>query len=117
MLELVLVIAAVVSVGVIGLTTAVITPQLMTMVGLWILLSGLLLGIPTGVWYHVVLYRALVHTMSPPRRWWTSPVQYHARLSAQDVARIKPWFTLGGVGFVLSVAGGLAAMAGLLLSR
>jgi len=29
---------------------------------------------------------------------------------------VRPWFRLGGIGFALSLAGGLAAMAGLLLA-
>jgi len=31
--------------------------------------------------------------------------------------RIRPWYRLGGIGFVLSVVGGLAAIAGLLMAR
>jgi hypothetical protein len=33
----------------------------------------------------------------------------------QELARLKPWFTVGGIGFILSMVGGLAAMAGLLV--
>jgi hypothetical protein len=116
MVEVLLVLCAVVAIGLIGVTTTIITPQMMTEVGLWLLLCGLVTGIPTGLWYHVLLYRALTPKIQLPPSWWTSPVQFHSHLTPEDIARIKPWFTIGGVGFLLSLAGGLAAMVGLLLS-
>ncbi len=58
MLEIALVLATIVTVGLLGFLTTIITPRLMT---------------------------------------------------------LKPWFTIGGIGFVLSIVGGLAAIAGLLV--
>jgi hypothetical protein len=116
MVESLLVICAVLAVGLIGVTTTIIRPPMMTEVGLWRLLCGLATGIPAGVWYHVLLYRALSRKIRLAAAWWRSPVQYHSELAAEDLARVKPWFTIGGIGFLLSLAGGMAAMAGLLLS-
>jgi hypothetical protein len=117
MLELLLVVSALVMVGLVGLMTTLLTPQVMIETGLWTLLLGLITGLPAGFWYHVLLYRTLADRVPLPRNWWTAPVRYHPHLLQAEAARIKPWFALGGIGFLLSLAGGLAAMAGLLLAR
>jgi len=115
MIEITLVLSAVVAVGIVGVMASIVTPHLMTELGLWTLLIGLVTGVPTGFWYHVVLYRVLARKMTVPPRWWLAPVDLHRHLASEEFARIRPWFALGGLGFVLSVAGGIAAMAGLLL--
>ncbi|MFM8551783.1 MAG: hypothetical protein ACKOCD_05615 [Nitrospiraceae bacterium] len=115
--EIALVFLALLTVGLLGLAATLLTPHLMTAVGLWTLLLGLVSGIPTGFWYHVVLYRFLSKKIVMPARWWWSPVDLHPHLTQEELAGIKPWFFLGGIGFLLSLAGGLAAMAGLLLDH
>ena len=45
MLELLLVFGGIVGVGVIGLVSLVITPELMVQLGLWALAAGLLIGL------------------------------------------------------------------------
>ena len=117
MLELTLVLMAVVAVGVIGLAAVVFSPHLMAGIGLTTLLLGLVMGVPTGFWYHVILYR-LVSAKTPlPRKWWLSPSSLHRHLTDAEQRRIRPWYRVGGLGFVLSVSGGLAAIAGVLLGR
>jgi len=116
MIEILLVLSTVVAVGALGLMTTMLTPRLMTELGFWMLMVGLMTGVPAGLWYHVVLYRALAHRMTVPPRWWITPVALHPQLAQEDLARVRPWFRLGGIGFALSLAGGLAAMAGLLLA-
>ncbi|HKW86313.1 MAG TPA: hypothetical protein VJM82_04520 [Nitrospiraceae bacterium] len=116
MIETLLVLSAVLAVGVLGLMTTMLTPHLMTELGFWMLTVGLIIGVPAGLWYHVVLYRALAGRIMLPPKWWIEPVALHPQLAQEDMARIKPWFRLGGIGFALSLAGGLAAMAGLLLA-
>jgi hypothetical protein len=116
MLEIALVLATILVVGLLGLLTTILTPQLMTQLGLWTLIAGLIAGIPTGFWYHVMLYRLLARKAAVPAGWWWSPTDFHRQLAQEEVALIKPWFMLGGVGFMLCLAGGLAAMAGLLLA-
>jgi len=44
-----------------------------------------------------------------------SPSELHVHLTDAERRRIYQWYRSGGVGFVLSVVGGLAAIAGLLL--
>jgi hypothetical protein len=117
MIESLPVLAVVLTVGFLGIAASILTPPMITEMGLWLLIVGLLTGLPTGLWCHVLLYRALAPRQPLPPSWWRSPVQYHALLAPDQAARIKPWFPFGGIGYVLSLAGGLAAMAGLLLDR
>ena len=115
MLELLLVLASLVGFCAIALITVVVTPQIMIELGLWVLAGGLLIGIPTGLWYHVVLYKQLVPRTTLPPRWWRAPVELHSLLTPQEFRRVRPWFVAGAAGFVLCCIGGLAAIAGLVV--
>jgi hypothetical protein len=115
MLELLLVLASVVGFGALAFITVVITPQIMIELGLMVLAVGLLVGIPTGLWYHVALYRQLAPRMTLPARWWRAPVELHQQLTQQEFRHVRPWFLAGAVGFLLCCAGGVAAIAGLLV--
>lgn len=117
MIEILLVLSAMLAVGIVGIVAFIVTPQLMTELGVWTLLAGLVLGLPTGLWYHIVLYRLLARKSELPAKWWLSPVELHPRLATEEISRIRPWFMLGGFGFVLSLAGGMAAIAGMLLAN
>ena len=117
MLELLLVLASLVVIGLTGLLTVVATPPRMVELGLWALALGLLIGIPTGWWYHVVLYRALSARMALPRRWWQRPVELHPLLQPDEFRRVRPWFVAGALGFVLCFTGCVAAIAGMLVMR
>ena len=111
--EFLLVVVSIVGVAVIGFITKMITPEIMIEFGLWILAGGLLIGLPSGVWYHVTLYRALNRRMKLPAGWWRAPVTLHAKLTPSEFQPIRPWFVAGAAGFVLCCVGGLAAIAGL----
>jgi hypothetical protein len=117
MFEFLLAISIVAALGSIALVTAVITPRLMIELGLWVLASGLLIGIPTGLWYHVVLYRALAGKVALRPGWWRRPVELHPLLTPAESKRVRPWFLAGAVGFVLCCVGGVAAIIGLLVIR
>jgi hypothetical protein len=78
--------------------------------------AGLLLGVPTGFWYHVRLRACLRRRGSLPRRWWLRPVGLHGRLAPEERGLVLPWFYLGGAGFVLTVAGCLGVGAGVVLA-
>ena len=58
--EFLLVLVSMAGVAVIGFIAKAITPEIMIEFGLWILAGGLLIGIPSGVWYHVEIGRAHV---------------------------------------------------------
>lgn len=116
MLETVLVLGILVLLAAFAVIASAITPQTMMMLGFWGLATGLAVGLPMGCWYHLVLYRAVSRQMPMPRRWWLSPAELHVHLPQEELAAIRPWFLLGGIGFMISFVGGLAAMAGLLLA-
>jgi hypothetical protein len=117
MVELLLVLSALVMIGLVGLMTTILTPQVMLETGIWALLLGVIIGLPAGLWYHILLYRALAQRVPLPPNWWTAPTRYHFHLQHAEAARIKPWFAVGGLGFLLSLSGGLTAIAALLLGR
>ena len=117
MLELLLVLGSLVGLCVIALITVAITPQVMIGLGFWVLAIGLLVGIPTGLWYHVTLYRQLAPRTTLPARWWRAPVELHVQLTPGELRRVRPWFLAGAVGFLLCCAGGVAAIAGLLVIK
>ncbi len=113
MFEILLVIGGLFGLTIIGILTIVVTPEFMVEFGFSVLAVGLLIGLPTGCWYHVVLYRELTGGGPLPSRWWRSPVEWHGRLAPAAFRRVQPWFIGGAVGFVLCCVGGGAAIAGL----
>lgn len=117
MLEVTLVFGALAAVGLVVLLATLLSAPAMIMLAIGVLLLGLAVGVPTGFWYHVLLYRIVATKTAVPRRWWLSPSALHVHLTDADDRRIRLWYRLGGIGFVLSVAGGLAAIAGLLMAR
>jgi hypothetical protein len=113
MLELLFVGWMILLLVIMGLVTLLISPQLMVEFGLWVLAAGLLLGVPTGIGYHLRLYRSLSRRMALPIGWWRSPVDFHPLLTRQEFRPILPWFLAGAVGFGLCVVGGIVAITGL----
>src|SRR5574342_1015801 len=113
MLEATLALGAAAAVGLVVILATALTLPVMIMLALGVLLLGLLVAVPTGFWYHVLLYRIVSAKVSVPRRWWLSPAALHIHLTDLEQRRVWLWYRLGGIGFVLSVAGGLAAIAGL----
>jgi hypothetical protein len=116
-LEIALVLIGIATAGVTLLLSSVLTSALLTAVGLGVLLLGLALGLPTGFWYHVVLYRVVSAKAPVPRAWWLAPARLHRHLTVGEERRIAPWYRVGGAGFLLAVAGGLTAIASLLAHR
>ena len=117
MLEAMVALGAVAVLGLVAPLAAAPSAPVMIGLALGALLVGLVVGVPAGFWYHVLLYRIVSAKAPVPRKWWLSPADLHVHLSAAEQRRIKPWYRLGGLGFVLSVVGGLAAIAGLLVAR
>ncbi len=130
--EIFFLLAALVGIGLLGYLITIITPQLFSSIGLLMLAAGLAEGVPTGFWYHVVLRRILIERGNlpqqshppapgaprrPPSRWWIHPTRFHAQLTPEEYRRIRLWFVLGGIGYAIALAGGLAAIVGLLIQR
>ena len=117
MLEISFLFAALVGIGLLGYLVTIVTPHLFHNIGLILLVAGLVEGVPTGFWYHVVLRRILIERGPLPSRWWIHPTRHHDQLTPEEHRRIRVWFVLGGIGYALAVAGGLAAIVGLLVER
>jgi hypothetical protein len=91
MLEATLVLGAVVTVGLVVLLAAVLTAPEMILLALGALLLGLVVGVPTGFWYHVVLFRLVPAKVAVPKKWWLSPSDLHVHLTDAEQGRIRLW--------------------------
>ena len=85
--------------------------------GVGLVAVGALVGVPTGVYYHVKLHHALAPRGVLPPRWWWSPVRYHAQLREDERSGVMVWFYLGGAGFVLMMIGCFVTLMGVLLAE
>jgi hypothetical protein len=77
---------------------------------------GLLLGVPTGFWYHVKLRAALLRSDRLPERWWIHPVSLHGDIPSAERAGVMLWFYIGGAGFVFTLLGCSAVFLAVLVS-
>lgn len=89
----------------IGVAQMVLSLSALVTVGLLCIVVGGLLGLPAGLYYHVVLYRCLQELGGAPRGWYWHPTRYHRRLDRSQMSGVRLWFTLGGAGFGLMILG------------
>lgn len=97
-----------------GTASITLPPTFLIVGGLGAIALGSVGGIPAGLYYHVLLRRLLLQKGPLPERWWLRPVQHHALLSDRERRSFMPWFYVGGVGFVLILAGAVVVGLGLL---
>lgn len=116
-METILVFSGLGLLAVLGTLTTITTPLGMVELGVATLAAGLLAGIPSGLWYHVVLYRTIAKKTTIPKQWWIAPSRLHAALTPLESSAIRPWFLLGASGVLLCCVGGPLALAGLLWSH
>ena len=76
---------------------------------------GLLVGVPSGLYYHLLLRRALKRRGGLPRGWYWRPQQHHNDVDPAAVDTLLPWFWVGAVGFGLIVLGFVLAVAAMVL--
>ncbi len=115
MIEALLVILGVALLSALALLGPLIPGAWVVMAGAICTATGMLLGVPTGLWYHVKLRSCLGPRDELPERWWVRPVPLNARLRPEERARVLVWFYIGGVGFALCVLGCVLVLAGALL--
>jgi hypothetical protein len=88
---------------------AALVASLPTLTSLWIalglVLTGMALGGPFGVLYHLKLRRELRLLGELPKRWYLHPTRLHRVLSDEAMRRIGPAFALGALGFGLMMLG------------
>ncbi|MEL6179650.1 MAG: hypothetical protein AAFS10_11895 [Myxococcota bacterium] len=92
--------------GLIGLAALSALPWEQTLTfGWWVTGIGMALGVPTGVVYHVQLYRKLNHRDALPNDWIWRPIGCNELLTPHERGAVIPWSIAGGVGFVIVVLG------------
>ncbi len=79
--------------------------------GVALVVVGLVVGIPGGVVYHVVLSRVLARRRALTPRWWLAPTALHERLRSDERRAVMPWFWAGAAGFALIVLGAVLVVA------
>jgi hypothetical protein len=113
--EALLVLFGVLLLGGAGLLAPLLPAQTVVVAGVACAAAGLLVGVPTGLWYHVKLHACLRGQGRLPARWWVRPVALHRRLTPEQRPAVLLWFYAGGAGFALSVLGCLLVVVGVLL--
>jgi len=109
------VLAAVLVLGAAGVALPLLASASVVAAGVSCAGAGLLIGVPTGFWYHVKLHACLRSRGPLPQRWWLRPVALHAQLAPDERPGVLLWFYAGGAGFLLSVLGCALVIAGVLL--
>jgi hypothetical protein len=84
--------------------------------GLVLAALGLLVGVPTGMLYHVRLRIALAAGGPLPARWWLHPTPLHQRLDADQRRWVLRPFYAGAAGFLAIVLGCGLTVVGILRS-
>ena len=88
---------------------AVLLPwDVLLQAGLWLSVAGLAFGVPTGLVYHVLLYRALAPRGALPKGWIWRPITLHDALTRREARRVLPWAYAGGAGFGVVMLGFVA---------
>ena len=117
MTEAVIVVGLVIALVVTGTLVVTLAWTTLVLAGAGLIAIGFALGVPTGIYYHVALYRKLAPRDALPARWYWSPVRYHALLRDDERLSVLSWFYLGATGFLLIVTGGAVMALGLAFAR
>jgi hypothetical protein len=83
--------------------------------GLALIALGLVVSIPAGAYYHLLLYRAVGATRLP-RNWWLFPTRSHALVPDGARPRMLLWFKIGAAGFGAAILGCILFAVGALRS-
>jgi hypothetical protein len=104
-IEALLVLLGTALLAVLGLVGPLVPAQWLVAGGAACVALGLLVGVPTGLWYHVRLRACLASRAELPERWWLRPVALHGRLREDERSAVMRWFVAGGAGFGLTILG------------
>jgi hypothetical protein len=112
-----MVLGAILLLASLSLLAIFVPPLTLAWICLGLIALGFLLGVPTGFYYHVLLRRELLRQGELPRGWYWRPFVHHERLDDEAAARLRPWWTLGGLGFVLIVLALVISVVALMMQR
>lgn len=84
---------------------AAASPELVFKAGVLLVAAGLALGVPTGLVYHLMLYRSLRRVDALPARWWLHPTSLHHAIPREDRGVVLGWCYVGALGFVVIMVG------------
>jgi hypothetical protein len=104
-LESVAVLAGVTVLGTLAFLVASVPPLTLLWSAAAVVAVGCVVGVPTGIAYHVVLRRELLRLGPLPQGWIWRPTQHHAQLDAAGIDRVRPWLWSGGASFLLIMLG------------
>lgn len=115
MLELFIALAPLLALVGLALIALLVPIKLLAITSAVLTVLGWLVGAPCGFYYHVLLRRELILTGELPRGWYWHPQRHHARLDHVALRRLRPWFLVGGFGFLLIALGCALALMALVL--
>lgn len=84
--------------------------------GLVLTVLGLVVGVPTGMLYHVRLRTVLAASGPLPARWWLHPTALHERIDAARRTWVMRPFYIGAAGFMAILTGCGLTVVGILRS-
>jgi hypothetical protein len=107
-------VAGLVAVSLVAAGAALLLPwQTLFYAGAILIAVGFGVGVPTGVVYHVQLYRCLEPRGALSKGWIWNPIDNHVHLRAGERRRVLPWCYTGAAGFVIIALGMLAIVCGM----
>ncbi len=86
-------------------------------VSIFLVIIGFVVGVPTGLIYHVQLYRMLKPRDEIPRGWVWRPIKLNAKLTTRERFFVLPWCYLGAIGFFVIIVGFVLIVASMILAQ
>ena len=84
------------------------------LMGVWLVIGGFVLGVPTGLVYHIQLFRTLNPRGELPKGWIWRPIELNKKLRPYDRFRVLFWCYLGAAGFFAIVIGLIVFVVGII---
>ena len=84
--------------------------------GIWVTAAGFLVGVPTGMIYHLRLYQVLHPRGELPQGWYWRPLRFNSFLRREERAGVMTWCYIGGFGFAIICVGLLMMAAGVAMA-
>ncbi|MEK7851311.1 MAG: hypothetical protein AAB275_05470 [Deltaproteobacteria bacterium] len=73
--------------------------------GVTLIAIGLILGVPIGFYYHLLLFQRKKLLGLELKGWWISPRRYHEYLPEKERRILNRWFWIGAVFFNIAMIG------------